>query len=74
MVGNDNSGNRSKSQVTTIIPGVELIKPTGDGDHDGDDAIGQIKIIRKAKSGEVFRGVSLAPQDSRDDDMRDWSW
>jgi hypothetical protein len=44
--------------------------PTGDGDHDRDDRLGQIKIIRRAKSGEVFRGVAFAPKD-RDDDDRD---
>jgi len=44
--------------------------PAGDGDHDRDDRLGQIKIIRSAKSGEVFRGVAFAPQD-RDDDDRD---
>ena len=41
--------------------------PTGDGDHDRDDRLGHIKIIRSAKSGEVYRGVAFAPQD-RDDD------
>lgn len=42
---------------------------TGDGDHDWDDHIGHIKIIRSAKSGEVFRGVAFAPTDRfRDDD------
>ena len=59
-------------KVTDVLNAATL--PTGDGDHDGDDAIGQVKIIRNAKSGEVFRGVSLAPQDSRGDDVSDWSW
>ena len=52
-------------KVTDILKATTL--PTGDGDHDKDDSIGQIKIIRSAKSGEVFRGVDFAPQD-RDDD------
>ncbi len=43
--------------------------PTPDGDHDWDDFLGQIKIIRSAKSGEVFRGVAFAPQDRGDDDQ-----
>jgi hypothetical protein len=45
--------------------------PTGDGDHDRDDRLGQIKIIRRAMSGEVFRGVALAPRDRHDDDRDD---
>jgi hypothetical protein len=52
-------------KVTDVLKATIL--PTGDGDHDKDDSIGQIKIIRSAKSGEVFRGVDFAPQD-RDDD------
>ncbi|HEY2646658.1 MAG TPA: hypothetical protein VGI34_06775 [Candidatus Acidoferrales bacterium] len=42
--------------------------PTGDGDHDQDDSYGRVRIIRSAKSGEVFRGVAFAPEDRRDDD------
>ena len=53
-------------KVTDILKATTL--PTGDGDHDRDDSIGQIKIIRSAKSGEVFRGVAFAPQDRDDDD------
>ena len=48
-------------KVTDVLDATTL--PTGDGDHDRDDSIGQIKIIRSAKSGEVFRGVAFAPQD-----------
>ena len=59
-------------KVTDILNATTL--PSGDGDHDTDDAIGHIKIIRNAKSGEVFRGVSLAPQDGRRDGDDDWSW
>jgi len=57
-------------KVTDLLKATTL--PTGDGDHDRDDSIGQIKIIRSAKSGEVFRGVSFAPQDEHNDDD-DWS-
>lgn len=44
--------------------------PTGDGNHDRNDWLGHFKIIRRAKYGEVLRGVAFAPQD-RDDDDRD---
>ena len=57
-------------KVTDVLKATTL--PTGDGDHDRDDSIGQVKIIRSAKSGEVFRGVSFAPQDEHNDDD-DWS-
>jgi hypothetical protein len=53
-------------RVTDVLKATTL--PTGDGDHDGDDSIGHIEIIRSAKSGEVFRGVSFAPQDGQNDD------
>lgn len=59
-------------KVTDFLKATTL--PTGDGDHDRDDSIGQIKIIRSAKSGEVFRGVSFAPQDNGQNDGNDWSW
>jgi hypothetical protein len=52
-------------KVTDVLGATTL--PKGDGDHDKDDSLGQIKTIRSAKSGEVFRGVAFAPQD-RDDD------
>jgi hypothetical protein len=52
-------------KVTDVLNATTL--PTGDGDHDHDDSFGHIKIIRSAKSGEVFRGVAFAPHD-RDDD------
>jgi hypothetical protein len=55
-------------KVTDRLDATSL--PTPDGDHDKDDFRGRIKIIRSAKSGEVFRGVAFAPQD-RDDDDRD---
>lgn len=48
-------------KVTDLLKATSL--PAGDGDHDKDDSFGQIKIIRSAKSGEVFRGVAFAPQD-----------
>jgi hypothetical protein len=57
----------------------QLVKVTDDLDattlpkHDDDDRndwLGHFKIIRRAKSGEVFRGVAFAPKD-RDDDRGD---
>jgi hypothetical protein len=36
------------------------------------DRFGHIKIIRSAKSGEVYRGVAFAPQDRDDDHHDDW--
>jgi len=48
------------------------VLPVGDGDHDRDDRFGVITVIRSAKSGEVLRGISLAPRDNdRDDRDRD---
>jgi hypothetical protein len=62
----DNGADPNKLlKVTDVLKATTL--PTGDGDHDKDDSIGQIKIIRSAKSGEVFRGVTFAPQDDSDD-------
>ncbi len=47
--------------------------PTHDGDYnrDDDNHFGSIKIIRSAKSGEVYRGVAFAPKDRDDDDHGD---
>jgi hypothetical protein len=42
--------------------------PTGDGANDRDDRVGHFMTIRSAKAGEVFRGVTLAPNDHSDDD------
>lgn len=56
-------------KVTDVLNATAL--PTGDGDNDNDDSLGHIKIIRSAKSGEVYRGVSLAPQDRDNDDHSD---
>jgi hypothetical protein len=56
-------------KVTDKLDAMTL--PTGDGDHDRDDWYGQIKIIRSAKSGEVYRGVAFAPEDRRHDDDAD---
>ena len=53
-------------KVTDVLKATTL--PTGDDDHDKDDSIGHFKVIRSAKSGEVFRGVDFAPQD-RDEDQ-----
>jgi hypothetical protein len=55
-------------KVTDVLSATTL--PAGDGDHDRDDSIGQFKVIRAAKFGEVLRGVAFAPQD-RDDDHED---
>jgi hypothetical protein len=49
---------------------------TGDGDGDRDDRLDQFVTIRAAKSGEVYRGVTFAPQDRDDDhhhDHDDWN-
>ena len=53
-------------KVTDRIDATTL--PKGDGDHDRDDSLDCFKIIRSAKSGEVFRGVAFAPQDLEGDD------
>src|ERR1700722_7508343 len=53
-------------KLTDLLKATTL--PMGDGDHDGDDSLGLIKIIRSAKSGEVYRGVAFAPRDRDDDD------
>jgi hypothetical protein len=39
--------------------------PAGDGDHDRDDRLGQIKIIRSAKSGEVDLSPFVRQPDKR---------
>ena len=44
--------------------------PVGDGDNDRDDRLGHFVTLRSAKSGEVFRGVALAPKEHGDDDQR----
>ena len=36
---------------------------TGDGDHDFDDYLDHFSVIRSARSGEVLRGITFAPQD-----------
>ncbi len=46
--------------------------PAGDGDHDRDDRLGRFVTIRKAKAGEAFRGVALAPRDHDDDHDHNW--
>src|SRR3984957_1852664 len=52
-------------KVTDVLKANSL--PSGDGDHDQDGSLGYVKIIRSAKSAEVFRGVDFAPQDRGDD-------
>jgi hypothetical protein len=59
-------------KVTDRLDATSL--PVGDGDHDRDDRLGHIKIIRSAKSGEVYRGVAFAPQDRDDDRHDDGNW
>jgi hypothetical protein len=54
--------------VTDLLSATSL--PTGDGDHDRDDLFGQFTTIRTAKSGEVLRGVSFAPEFFPDF----WNW
>jgi hypothetical protein len=44
--------------------------PVGNGDHDRDDRLGHFETIRLAQSGEVLRGVALAPSEHGDDDDR----
>jgi hypothetical protein len=41
--------------------------PKGDGDGDEDDHQGIFKVIRKARFGEVLRGIAFAPWDHDDD-------
>jgi hypothetical protein len=45
--------------------------PTGDGDDGEDDSLGHFVVLRAAKSGEVLRGVSLAPVEREGDDRSD---
>jgi hypothetical protein len=44
--------------------------PVGDGDHDRDGRLGHFETIRSAQSGEVLRGVALAPSEHGDNDDR----
>jgi len=46
-------------RVTDLLSATTL--PTGDGDHDHDDRLGQFVTIRSAGFGEVLRGVAFAP-------------
>ena len=55
-------------RVTDVISA--MTPPTGDGDNDGDDRLGQFRTIPSARAGEVFRGVALAPEDDRGGDNR----
>jgi hypothetical protein len=48
-------------RVTDLLDATTL--PAGSGNHGWDDRIGVFRVIRAAKSGEVFRGVDFAPQD-----------
>jgi hypothetical protein len=53
-------------KVTDLLKATSL--PPGNRDQDSKGSLGHIRIIRSAKSGEVFRGVDFAPQDSGDDE------
>lgn len=46
-------------RVTDLISATTL--PPRDGDHDREDTLGVFRTIRTARTGEVFRGVALAP-------------
>jgi hypothetical protein len=59
-------------KVTDCLNATTLSKH--DGDDDRDDSLDQFKTIRRAKSGEVYRGVAFAPQDRHDDDHGDHDW
>jgi hypothetical protein len=50
-------------KVTDRLWAVNLAD-TGDGDHDRDDKPESFVTIRSANSGEVLRGITLAPQES----------
>jgi len=52
-------------RVTDLVSATTL--PTGDGDHDRDDRLGQFQTIRTARAGEVFRGIARAPRDNDGD-------
>jgi hypothetical protein len=58
-------------KVTDRLDATSLPTHEGDDDRDEDNHFGHIKIIRSAKSGEVYRGVAFAPQDRNDDDRDD---
>ena len=65
----DNGADPNKLVRVTDVISV-MTPPTGDGDNDGDDRLGQFRTIRSARAGEVFRGVALAPEDDRRGDNR----
>jgi hypothetical protein len=58
--------------VTDVVSATTL--PTGDGDNDRDDRIGQFTIIRSARAGEVFRGIAFAPTSDHHDDHGGFHW
>jgi hypothetical protein len=55
-------------KVTDLLNATTL--PTTDGSHDHHDFVGHFVTLRSARAGEVFRGISFAPQDRDDDDDR----
>jgi hypothetical protein len=48
-------------KVTDVLNATTL--PTGDGHHDWRGFLGHFMTLRSAQAGEVFRGISFAPQD-----------
>ncbi|MGA8767691.1 MAG: hypothetical protein WB559_11790 [Candidatus Acidiferrales bacterium] len=48
-------------KVTDVLNATTL--PTGDGHHDWRGFLGHFVTLRSAQAGEVFRGISFAPQD-----------
>jgi hypothetical protein len=50
-------------KVTDILDATTLPTATGNVHNDGNDTLGQFKVIRAAKSGEVLRGVAFTPED-----------
>lgn len=51
------------NQLVVVTDRLKATTISGDGDHDLDDLLDHFFTIRRSNSGEVFRGVSFAPQD-----------
>jgi hypothetical protein len=52
-------------QVTDLLRATTL--PKADGDDEDKNSLGQFVTVRAAKAGEVFRGISFAPEEMGDD-------
>jgi hypothetical protein len=50
-------------KITDILDATTLPSAIGNVDNGGNDRLGQFKVIRAAKSGEVLRGVAFTPED-----------